>query len=85
MWSSRYLTRLDFRVIPVIFSLMLISLFVISAYTVDPSSDHTDEIFFTPIVAHKFNGLSSVRLSISFVPDLIITNYENGPGSYTPS
>lgn len=50
MWSSRYLTRLDFRVIPVIISLMIISLLVISAYTLDSSSDHTEEVFFTPIV-----------------------------------
>lgn len=50
MWSSRYLTRLDFRVIPIILILMIISLFVISSYTIDPASDHTDELFFTPIV-----------------------------------
>lgn len=50
MWSSRYLTRLDFRVIPVIIALMVISLLVISAYTLEPSSDHTDEVFFTPVV-----------------------------------
>lgn len=50
MWSSRYLTRLDFRVIPVMISLMIISLLVISSYTIDPSSDHTEEVFLTPIV-----------------------------------
>ncbi len=50
MWSSRYLTRIDFRVIPVILSLMLISLLVISSYTMDASSDHVDEVFFTPIL-----------------------------------
>ena len=50
MWSARYLTRLDFRVIPIILALMIISLLVISAYSIDPSSDHTEEVFFTPIV-----------------------------------
>lgn len=50
MWSSRYLGRIDFRVIPVIAGLMLISLLVISSYSIDPSSDHTEEGFFTPIV-----------------------------------
>ena len=50
MWSSRYLTRLDFRVIPVMLSLMLISLLVISSYTNSPSSDLTEEVFFTPTV-----------------------------------
>lgn len=49
MWSTRYLTRLDFRVIPVILSLMLISLLVISSYATDPSSDG-DESFFNPLV-----------------------------------
>lgn len=50
MWSSRYLTRIDFRVIPVILGLMLISLLVVSSYSIDPSSDHADEGFFTPLV-----------------------------------
>ena len=50
MWSSRYLTRLDFRVIPVIMALMLISLLVISSYSSNSFSDHTEEKFFTPLV-----------------------------------
>jgi len=50
MWSSRYLTRLDFRVIPVILSLMVISLLVISSFSSDLTSDHADETFFTPVV-----------------------------------
>lgn len=50
MWSPRYLTRLDFRVIPVILSLMVISLLVVSSFTMDPSSDHTEELFLTPVV-----------------------------------
>lgn len=50
MWSSRYLKRLDFRVIPVILSLMLISLLVISSYTTNSNSDNTEEVFLTPIV-----------------------------------
>ena len=50
MWSARYLSRLDFRVLPIILALMTISLLVISAYTLDPASDHTEEVFFTPVV-----------------------------------
>lgn len=50
MWSSRYLTRLDFRVIPVILALMFISLLVISSYTMDSSPDHSEANFLTPIV-----------------------------------
>ncbi len=50
MWTSRYLMRIDFRVIPVILCLMIISILVISSYTVDPSSDPNEDSFFTPIV-----------------------------------
>lgn len=49
MWNYRYLTRIDFRVIPLLLALMLISLLVISAHTV-PSNDFQDETFFTPLV-----------------------------------
>lgn len=50
MWTSRYLMRIDFRVIPVILSLMIISILVISSYTIDPTSDPHEDPFFTPIV-----------------------------------
>lgn len=50
MWSARYLTRLDFRVIPVILALMVISILVISSYTLDTTTDHAEELFFTPLV-----------------------------------
>ncbi len=49
MWSARYLTRIDFRVLPIIFCLMMISLLVVAAYTLDPSADHTEEVFFTSV------------------------------------
>lgn len=49
MWSARYLTRIDFRVLPIIFCLMIISLLVVAAYTLDPSADHAEEIFFTSV------------------------------------
>lgn len=50
MWHSRYLTRLDFRMIPIILGLMLVSLFVLSSFSINPTSDHVEEIFFTPVV-----------------------------------
>lgn len=49
MWSAHYLTRMDFRVIPIILSLMLISLLVISSYSLNPASDHLDEAVFTSL------------------------------------
>lgn len=50
MWSPRYLLRLDFRVIPIILALMMISLIVISAFSIDPQADPTDEPFMTSMV-----------------------------------
>lgn len=49
MWSSRYFRYWDFRVIPILFCLMLVSLAIISAHT-GRSLDPGEEVFFTPIV-----------------------------------
>lgn len=49
MWNPRYFTRLDWRVIPIILSLMCISLLVISSYSVEHSQDLFEESFFTPL------------------------------------
>jgi rod shape determining protein RodA len=54
MWSYRYLSRIDFRIIPLIFALMLISLLVISSYSVDSTvTDVHEESFFTYAVQHQ--------------------------------
>lgn len=50
MWSYRYLSRLDFRVIPIIFLLMLMSLLVISTNTSDRLPEGAEDSFFTPLV-----------------------------------
>lgn len=52
MWDSRYLTRIDFRVIPIILALMCISLCVISSYTLDPN-DNGENSFLTPLVCQQ--------------------------------
>jgi len=49
LWNPKLLTRLDFRVIPIILTLMVISLLVISSYS-EPASIEGDASFFTPIV-----------------------------------
>ena len=46
MWNYRYLTRIDFRVIPVLICLMAISLLVISSFSQDFSHE-SDDLFFT--------------------------------------
>lgn len=50
MWDYLYLKRIDFRVLPIIFALMAISLLVISSYTLDSGVDFSEESFFTPLV-----------------------------------
>lgn len=50
MWNARFLSHIDFRVIPIILSLMIISLLVISSFSINPQMDPTDEKFFTPVV-----------------------------------
>jgi rod shape determining protein RodA len=49
MWNYQCLRRIDFRTIPILFGLMLMSLFVISATTCG-SLDKLEESFFTPFV-----------------------------------
>jgi len=50
MWKSEYLSRIDFRVIPLILSLMIISLLIISSYSAEGLADGAEVSFFTPIV-----------------------------------
>ncbi len=48
MWDHRSLTRIDFRTIPILLALMLISILVIAATTGDPS-EVGEELFLTPM------------------------------------
>lgn len=56
MWSYQALTRIDFRVLPIIFALMAISLLVISSFSADLSNHFTEETFFTPQVKRQVEG-----------------------------
>ncbi|SCA58546.1 Rod shape-determining protein RodA [Chlamydiales bacterium SCGC AB-751-O23] len=49
MLNFHYLKRIDFRVLPVLAALMLVSLLVISSYTVE-ALDDLEDVFFTPQV-----------------------------------
>lgn len=53
MWSFQQLYRIDFRVIPLILALMVVSLLVISANSVEGTTDILNESFFTPIVRQQ--------------------------------
>jgi rod shape determining protein RodA len=48
MWDHRYLSRIDFRTIPILLVLMLISILVIAATTMDPA-EVGEETLFTPV------------------------------------
>ncbi len=50
LWDYRYLGRCDFRIIPVIVALMVISLLVLSSSSMNAMSDPSDEPFVTPLV-----------------------------------
>ena len=50
MWNWQTLTRIDFRIIPVILALMLVSLLVISSNSQPSPVDGAEEIFLTPLV-----------------------------------
>lgn len=53
MWNYQYLSRIDYRMIPIILGLMIISLLVISSYTLSGSADIVDERFMTPLVRQQ--------------------------------
>ncbi len=50
MWSSKYLTRIDFRAVVAILLLMAISCLIISSYSSQLGSDSIEEHFLTPMV-----------------------------------
>jgi len=54
MWNHRYLFRLDFRLIIVVLLLMMISLYVVSSMTTDPSAAFPEALF-TPLVKSQIH------------------------------
>ncbi len=56
MWNYKYLLRIDFRIIPLVFAIMFMGLAVISAFSIDRSHEFADESFFTPLVKRQLQG-----------------------------
>ncbi|ADI37677.1 Septum-peptidoglycan biosynthetic protein [Waddlia chondrophila 2032/99] len=50
MWNWQTLTRIDFRILPVIFGLMMVSLLVISSNSQPSPIEGGEEVFLTPLV-----------------------------------
>lgn len=71
MWSYRYLTRIDFRMIPIMLGLMLISLLVVSSYSVELTSEHVEESFFTPLVKQQLRWFG-----IGFIVFLVVSGFD---------
>jgi rod shape determining protein RodA len=53
MWSYKVLSRIDYRVIPVILALMFVSLLVIASHT---GGSGEEDVFFTPEVSKQLRG-----------------------------
>lgn len=56
MWSYRALSRIDFRVVPIIFILMAISLLIVSSFSQIGVVDIGEEVFLTPQVKRQIEG-----------------------------
>lgn len=56
MWTLKALSRIDFRVLPIIFVLMAVSLLVVSSFSQEPSLDFNEEAFFTPQVKRQIEA-----------------------------
>jgi rod shape determining protein RodA len=56
MWSYRALSRIDFRVVPIIFILMAISLLIVSSFSQIGVLDIGEDLFFTPQVKRQIEG-----------------------------
>ncbi len=48
-WNHRFFFRIDFRILPIVWMLMMISIYVISAMSTDPAVSFS-EAFFSPLV-----------------------------------
>jgi rod shape determining protein RodA len=56
MWSYQALSRIDLRLIPLVITLMAISLLVIASFSPVASKDYTEEPFFTPQVKRQMES-----------------------------
>lgn len=65
IWDHRYLLRMDFRTIPLLFILMVTSLLVISATTGD-RGDWGEEVFWTPFVKSQMRWFGIGTLGYLF-------------------
>lgn len=56
-WSYRHLLRIDLRILPILFALLLVSLTTIASYSTDGSPEALEGTFFTPSVWRQIKGI----------------------------
>jgi rod shape determining protein RodA len=56
-WSSSHLLRIDLRVLPIIFMLLLVGIVTIASYSTDGSPEALEGPFFTPAVKNQIKGI----------------------------
>lgn len=66
MWDYRYLMRIDFRILPLILTFTLISLLVISSFSIDSTGDLSEEGFFTPMVIRQIQSFILGLIAFAF-------------------
>lgn len=71
MWSYRYLPRIDFRVIPIMLGLMLMSLLIVSSFSVEVTHDATEEGFLTLVAKQQLRWFG-----IGFIVFFIVAGFD---------
>lgn len=71
MWSYRYLPLVDFRVIPIILGLMMMSLLIVSSYSVEIHHDGIEESFFTPLAKQQIKWFG-----IGFIVYAVVAGFD---------
>lgn len=69
MWDHRYLTRVDFRTIPILLVLMLVSVLVIASTTGDYGELHED-LFLTPLAKSQIRWFAISGIAYLFFAGL---------------
>lgn len=71
MWSYRYISLIDFRMIPVMLGLMFISMLIVSSFSVELTPDNIDEAFLTPVAKQQLKWFG-----IGFIVFFVVAGFD---------
>lgn len=71
LWSYRYLSRIDFRLIPIMLGLMLMSLLVVSSFSVELTSGPIEEGLLTSVAKQQLRWFA-----IGFVVFFLVAGFD---------